>query len=246
MPRIARGLAARNIYHVLNRGNDRQEVFHNNEDYITFIKLMKGAKELYQVKIFAYCLMPNHFHIVLMPELSEGLSKCMQWLMTSHVRCYHRIYGTSGHVWQGRFKSFIIQEDTHLLMVLRYVEGNPVRTGLVSSAKEWLWSSHNSRLGSQGQFFRNKGALHFGEMIDETPIEIPKNWDKYVDEPLTDSEMEKLSRSVSRQSPYGNEDWILRICKEFGIESTIRPRGRPRKKQDSEKIILSLFTSEKK
>ena len=77
--------------------------------------------------------------MVIRPNQAEELSKWMQWLMTSHVRRYHRHYGTSGHIWQGRFKSFIVQEDIHLLMVLRYVEGNPVRAGLVNSAKEWLW-----------------------------------------------------------------------------------------------------------
>jgi putative transposase len=81
----------------------------------------------------------------------------------------------SGHVWQGRFKSFIIQEDVHLLMVLRYVEGNPVRAGLVNSARDWVWSSHTDRI--------EKSAYY---LIDKVPIEIPEDWGKYVDEPLTD------------------------------------------------------------
>jgi putative transposase len=217
MPRIARGLADKVIYHVLNRGNGRQEVFHKNEDYEAFIKLMKQAKERYPVKIFAYCLMPNHFHMVLMPDKGEDLSKWMQWLMTSHVRRYHGHYGTSGHIWQGRFKSFIIQKDEHLLMVLRYVESNPVRAGLVDSAKEWLWSSHRERIGSNRQ-----------NLVDEVPIEMPKRWSRYVDEPLTEKELERLRQSVNRQSPFGDLEWQRRTSKEFGLESTLRPRGRPR------------------
>ncbi len=133
---------------MLNRGNGRQTVFKKEKDYEAFINLMKEAKERYPIKIFAYSLMPNHFHMVIKPTLAQELSKWMQWLMTSHVRRYHRHYGTSGHVWQGRFKSFIIQEDVHMLMVLRYVEGNPVRAKLVSSAKEWFWSSHEERIKS--------------------------------------------------------------------------------------------------
>lgn len=138
MPRIARGLVDGFVYHVLNRGNGGQKVFHKDQDYEAFIDLMKKAKARYAIKIFAYCLMPNHFHMVVVPIQAEELNKGMQWLMTSHVRRYHRRYGTSGHIWQGRFKSFIIQEDNHLLTVLRYVEGNPVRAGLVNSATDWL------------------------------------------------------------------------------------------------------------
>lgn len=218
MPRIARGLADNFVYHILNRGNGRQEVFHKNQDYQAFIGLMKEAKSRYSVKIFAYCLMPNHFHMVLVPNRADELSKWIQWLMTSHVRRYHRHYKTSGHVWQGRFKSFVIQQDSHLLTVLRYVEGNPVRAGLVSSAKDWLWSSHRETIGEKTKV-----------LIDEIPIALPDYWERYVDEPLTEKELERLRRSVDRQSPYGTIIWQKQVSKEFGLESTLRPKGRPRK-----------------
>jgi putative transposase len=225
MPRVARALADNHIYHVLNRGNGRQEVFHKDGDYEAFINLMKQAKERYSVKIFAYCLMPNHFHMVVMPDKGEQLSRWMQWLTTSHVRRYHRHHGSSGHIWQGRFKSFIIEQDEHLLMVSRYVEGNPVRADLVKSAKEWLWSSHNERIHKSNSPF-----------VDNVPIELPADWERYVDRPLTESELERLRQSVNRQSPYGETEWQTKITKELGLESTIRARGRPKKGQkDGEK-----------
>ncbi len=224
MPRVVRGLADELIYHVINRGNSRQEIFHKDKDYEAFINLMKQAKKWYSVKIFAYCLMPNHFHIVLMPEKGEDLSRWMQWLMTSHVRRYHRHYGSSGHIWQGRFKSFIIQRDEHLLMVLRYVEGNPVRAGLVNSAKEWKWSSHKERI------FRDNDLL-----VEDIPIELPVNWDRYVDEPLIEKDLARLRQSVNRQSPYGQTEWQNKITQELGLESTLRPRGRPKKRKENEK-----------
>ncbi|MFH1897894.1 MAG: transposase [Candidatus Desantisbacteria bacterium] len=146
------------------------------------------------------------------------LSKWMQWLMTSHVRRYHQHYGTSGHIWQGRFKSFIIHEDIHLLTVLRYVEGNPMRAGIVSSAKDWMWSSHKETIGKTPCL-----------LIDKAPIELPREWDRYVDEALTEKEIEKLRISINRQSPYGDKEWQIKVSKEFGLESTISPRGRPRK-----------------
>ncbi|MCD6317474.1 transposase [Candidatus Aerophobetes bacterium] len=218
MPRIARGLVDGFIYHILNRGNGRQEVFHRIQDYEGFIDLMKKVKSKHSIKIFAYCLMPNHFHMVVLPTQAKELGKLMQWLMTSYVRRYHRNYGTSGHIWQGRYKSFIIQESAYLLTVLRYVEGNPVRAGLVNSAKEWLWSSHREIIGEEPR-----------SLIDKLPIELPQEWSKYVDEPLTDKELEKLHQSVNRQSPYGTPMWQMQVAKEVGLESTLRPWGRPRK-----------------
>jgi putative transposase len=218
MPRIVRGLSENSIYHLLNRGNGKQKVFHKEQDYKAFIDLMKEAKDRYSVRIFAYCLMPNHFHIILMPLKGEELSKWMQWLMTSHVRRYHKHYGTSGHIWQGRFKSFIIQEDNYLLTAIRYVEGNPVRAGLVGSARDWLWSSHRETIGERTKL-----------LLNEIPMELPKDWIKYVDETLTEKELQKLNQSINRQSPYGTLEWQMKIAAELGLESTLRSRGRPRK-----------------
>jgi putative transposase len=220
MPRIPRGLFDGLVYHVLNRGNGKQRVFHSDKDYEAFVSLMKEAKERYSLKLLAYCLMPNHFHIVLMPTQSEDLSRWMQWLMTSHVRRYHRYHGTSGHVWQGRFKSFIIQDDIHLLMVLRYVEGNPVRAGLVKSANDWHWSSHGEVAGTRSKL-----------LVDEVSLELPDDWCSYVDESLTEKELEKFHQSVNRQSPYGDSEWQKQISRKLGLESSMRPRGRPRKKK---------------
>jgi len=217
MPRVARGLADGLIYHIVNRGNGRQEVFHKDHDYLSFVELLKNALQRYPVRLYAYCLMPNHFHLLLVPEIAEDLSKFMQWFMTSHVRRYHRHYKTSGHIWQGRFKSFIVQADRHLLTVVRYIEGNPVRAGLSASAAHWKWSSHSERI--------------FGtpEIISNLPIALPDEWTTFVDTPLIDSELEKLRKSINRQAPYGAEQWQIQISKELGLDSTMNLRGRPKK-----------------
>jgi len=160
------------------------------------------------------------FHLLLQPPKAEELSKWMQWIMTSHVRRYHRHYGTSGHVWQGRYKSFIVQQDEHLLTVIRYVEGNPVRAGLAESAENWRWSSHRERIGKRSE-----------NLIAALPIPLPENWTEYVDTALTSTEIERLRRSVNRQAPYGKEAWMHKLCAVLGLESTVRERGRPRKEQ---------------
>jgi putative transposase len=123
-------------------------VFHKPADFVAFVALIAEAKERYPVRVLGYCLMTNHFHLLLQPELGDDLSKWMQWLMTSHVRRYHRHYRSSGHIWQGRFKSFVISENDHLLTAIRYVEGNPVRAGMVTSALDWPWSSHRENAGT--------------------------------------------------------------------------------------------------
>ncbi len=206
------------IYHVINRGNGRQTVFHKDRDYESFLKLLQEAKERNAVKLYGYCLMPNHFHMAVRPEKGEELSKWMQWLLTSHVRRYHRHYESSGHVWQGRYKSFMVQQDSHLLMVLRYIEGNPVRARMVASAKGWRWSSHNEVIGA------DKRGL-----IDKAPVEIPKEWTGYVDSSFAENELDRMRASVNRQTPLGDATWLMKVCREFGLESTIRRRGRPMK-----------------
>ena len=137
MPRSSRPTPGGYCYHVLNRGNARAEVFHKESDYAAFVALFEPACQRLKMRLLAYCLMPNHFHLVLRPYNDGDLGRWMQWLMTSHVRRYHRHYGSSGHVWQGRFKAFPIQEDEHFLTVLRYVERNALRAGLVQHAEDW-------------------------------------------------------------------------------------------------------------
>lgn len=131
MPRTARASLGNWCYHVLNRGNARADVFHKDEDYAAFVGLFQPACERLRMRILGYCLMPNHFHLVLRPYADGDLGRWMQWLMTSHVRRYHRHYGSSGHIWQGRFKAFPIEEDEHFLTVLRSVERNALRARLV-------------------------------------------------------------------------------------------------------------------
>ena len=119
-------------YHVINRGNGRADVFHKDGDFQAFVDLIGLSCQRLPLEVFGYCLMSNHFHLVVRSADDGDLLRWMQWLLTSHVRRYHRHYRSSGHVWQGRFKAFPIQADEHLLTVLRYVERNPLR------AKAWI------------------------------------------------------------------------------------------------------------
>jgi len=208
MPRIPRGQVAGFAYHVINRGNGRSEIFHKPGDYEAFVDLIERAKARHELRVFAFCIMPNHFHMILQPSTTTVLSEFMQWLMTSHVRRYHSHYGGSGHIWQGRFKSFPIQRDEHLVAVLRYVLQNPVRAGLTKSAREWKWSS-----------------VKRNTLVDPCPI---AGWDNSIKKPLKLEELKALRECVNRQRPFGTSRWQQEIAMKLGLESTIRPRGRPR------------------
>ncbi len=214
MPRIARPLADNNCYHLINRGNGRQQIFHKDTDYQAFVDLLLQARGKYSVKLLAWCIMPNHFHLLVQPVEADLLNKWMQWLMTTHVRRYHKHYGTSGHVWQGRYKSFIVQDDDHLLTVTRYIEGNPVRALLAPTVGQWQWSSFQGRIAATDEL-----------QPDPLPIALPGDWAAFVDTPLTDAEIEKVRNSVNRQTPLGHESWLEEMCVKLGLESTVRRRG---------------------
>jgi len=233
MPRIARGLVDHAVYHVLNRGNAREVVFAQASDYDSFLRLLCRAKQRHPLDLFAYCLMPNHFHLIVRPICGSDLSRFMQWLLTSHVRQHHQKNGTSGHVWQGRFKSFLIQEDSHLLVAMRYVERNPVRAKLVNSAADWTWSSHRESIGVDKR-----------QRIEVSPVSLPSDWTDYVDQPLMDAELESIRRSVNRQAPYGSSDWRVHVCQRYGLQSTIH-RGRPRKLERGTGYFFTTRTWEK-
>ena len=217
MPRTARASVGDMCYHVVNRGNARGEVYHKDEDYAAFVTLLGQACERLPMRVLAYCLMPNHFHLVLWPRGDGDLSRWMQWLLTAHVRRYHRHYQGSGHVWQGRFKAFPIQQDEHLLTVLRYVERNPVRANLVERAEQWAWSSAPLWCRKELPAYLLAG-----------PVRYEGNWLAWVNRPQTDAEEADLRKCVARGTPFGGPLWQRRTAGRLGLESSLRPRGRPR------------------
>lgn len=226
MPRSPRASVGGVCYHVLNRGNNQAQIFFKDDDYQAFLKAIAHACIEVPMPVFAWCLMPNHFHLVVRPEEDGDLSRWMHWVQNTHVRRYHQHYKSSGHLWQGRFKAFPIETDEHLLTVMRYVERNPVRAGLTERAEEWLWSS--ARFGANSQ---DKPSYYTA-----SPVERPKHWLKWVNRALTASELEAVRRSVNRGTPYGNIDWMKSTAEQLGIQSTLRPRGRPKKNnEDKEK-----------
>lgn len=218
MSRSARASVGGVCYHVINRGNRRATIFHTRSDYDSFVRLMHRASDRTPIRILAYCLMPNHVHFVLWPNEDGDMSRWLHWLFTSHVVRYNRLRRISGRVWQGRFKAFPIQQDRHLLTVLRYVERNPVRANLVRNAIDWEWSS----LGEKSQ-------EPSSSLVSDGPVAKPEGWLELVNEPHSDEELRALRQSGLKSAPFGSEHWVQQTATRLGLESSLRGPGRPKR-----------------
>jgi len=225
MPRTARVAPGGVIFHVLNRANARSRIFEKDLDYEAFKRVIGETVEKIPVRILAYSIMPNHWHMVLWPTRDGDLGNFVQRLNTTHVRRWHlhRNSVGSGHLYQGTYKSFPIQDDEHFLTVCRYVEQNPLRAGLVQRAEDWRWSS----LGLSVTGTAKKGDV----VLSDWPVSKPASWVSFVNQALTIKELEEVRLSAQRGRPFGNESWKARTVAQLGLESTLRSRGRPRKEK---------------
>ena len=222
MPRIERVNVADNIYHIINRANARVKIFDNENDYKQFEDILEEAVEKFDMRLLAYCIMPNHFHIVLCPRKDGDLSKFMGWLTNTHTRRWHTIKNTigHGHLYQGRYKSFLCQKDNHLLALIRYVERNAKRAGLVKKAENWRWSS---------VWRRENGTTKQKKILSPWPIPTPANYSQYLNESQKEDEVEIIRKSVGKNVPFGNDIWRLNMIEKFRLGQTLRGVGRPKK-----------------
>ena len=219
MPRNLRVASGGYVYHVLNRAVGRARIFRKTRDYEAFEEMIAEAKDRLPMRVLGWCVMSNHWHFVLWPRGDGDLSDFMRWLTVTHSqrwRVTHRTAAT-GPLYRGRFRSFPIQKDDHLLAVLRYVESNPLRANLVEQVEAWRWSSFWHRT------HRNKAGL-----VDTGPLALPRRWRQHVGSPQTEAELAALQRSIVRGAPFGETSWQKRTAKRLDLQSTLRPRGRPR------------------
>ena len=227
MPRPLRPIADGLIYHVINRGNGRQKVFLNEGDYLAFLDAVADLKERKPFDLFGYCLMPNHIHLLLRPVEGESVSRIMQSLLVSHTQRYHRYHSCGGHVWQGRFKSPVIQNGDHLLCVLRYIEANPVRAKMVKKAGDYRWSSYAAH--GQGKPDDLLAPLVEYESLSTYPAVRRRRWAEYVHQSPADAELACIRRSNETGLPLGEPNWVSNLAKKLKLDLSIRPRGRPKK-----------------
>lgn len=222
MGRALRTDVGGHIYHVLNRANARSTLFKTTADYELFEKILEEAQELFDMRILAYIIMPNHWHLVLYPKKDGDLSKFMNWLTLTHTQRWHARHQTTGygHLYQGRYKSFLCEKDEHFIRLVRYVERNALRAGLVKRAEEWRWGS---------AWRRSKGASKQRKLLAGWPFPAPRDYATLLNESQSDDEIEAMRRAVTRGNPYGSDTWAEKTIKKFKLESTVRLRGRPKK-----------------
>lgn len=210
---------------MLNRANARRTIFLSDGDYLSFEGTLAEVQKRVPMRILAWCLMPNHWHLVLWPRQDGDLSEYMRLVSLIHTQRWHahRASAGTGHLYQGRFKSFAVQDDAHLLAVCRYVEANALRSGLVRRAEEWRWCS---------LWRARDGHCDRKPRIDDWPTDRPPDWMARVNEPVRTADREALRACVRRGAPYGNAAWREGIARELGLECTMRRRGRPKKGPD--------------
>jgi putative transposase len=194
------------------------QIFDHREDYAAFERVIEETLRVAAVRICAFCWLPNHWHFVLWPERDGDLSEFMQRMANMHTQRWQRAKQRVGygHLYQGRFKSFPIENDEHFYTVVRYVERNALRAGLVGRAEDWPWGSLYRRVVGRRT-----------PLLADWPLPEPPDWRVLVDEPQTEAELEAIRRCVRRGCPYGTSTWANSAAEELGLQSTMRSRGRP-------------------
>ena len=222
MPRRVGGDVAGIVYHAMNRAIAGLTLFKDQGDYGAFEGILQEAWQREPIRILSYTVMPNHWHMVLLPTRGGQMASFLRWLSVTHAKRWHAYRGTagSGHLYQGPFKSFPVATDEYFLTACRYVERNALAAGLVRKAQDWRWSSLWRRL---------RGDADAKAILSPWPEEPTENWLEWVNTPLTDRELEAMQASIRRGRPFGSLQWQEEMAAKLGCEHTLRSRGRPMK-----------------
>ncbi|HET6247642.1 MAG TPA: transposase [Tepidisphaeraceae bacterium] len=220
MPRHPRHAPGGIIYHVLNRAAGRRELFADAADYAAFIRVIAGTLESAPMRICSFCLMPNHWHLLLWPERDGDLARFMQKLTITHVRRWveHRHRVGHGSVYQGRYKSFPTENDAHFTTVARYIERNAVRAGIARRAEQWRWSSLGQKATLETPLIP----------LAAWPVRRRKDWTDWVNQPQTAAEEAALRHCLSHNRPFGSEQWTVKMESVLNL-GPFRKSGRPKK-----------------
>jgi putative transposase len=224
MARIGRIKVGGYVYHVLNRANARDCIFNNDKDYRTFEAILEDAVRKFDMRLLSYSIMPNHWHLVLYPKNDGDLVTFMSWLTITHTKRWHLERNTTGegHIYQGRYKSFICQNDNHFITLVKYVEQNALKAQLVEKAENWRWSS---------VWRREYGNNEQKKLLSNWPVDIPGDYLLSLNQIQLKSEEEGIEQTIIKSNPYGDDFWVAKSVKQFGLEQTLRNVGRPKIKE---------------
>jgi len=221
------------IYHAFNRAATRMRLFDTARDYIAVQELLLEVREAIGIRLLAFCIMPNHWHLILWPRSSIEMSQFLQSFTGTHAQRWRAAHSSigCGAVYQGRYKAFPIQTGTYFLNACRYVERNPLRARLVPRAEDWRWSSCWLR-----EHEPTNGVL------EEWPVARPSDWVSILNASEEPQELENVRTALVRGRPLGDETWVFKTAKIIGTDSHLRRPGRPRKVCLVENPSRPLFT----
>jgi putative transposase len=221
MPRVARVDIADYPYHILNRAIMRLRIFDADRDYALFEHILEDAVVESDMRVLAYTIMPNHWHFLLYPRKDGDLGLFMHQLTNTHTRQVKSATKTigTGPLYQGRYKSFLIQKDPHFLTVLKYIERNPVRAGLAERAEDWRWGS---------AWRRARGTARQKKLLASSPVVLPREYLQWINTPESSKELDEIRSSVNKGAPYGASSWVQKTVEQFNLGSTLRNPGRPK------------------
>lgn len=226
MSRTARTAPAGYVYHVLTRGNNRQDVFKDEKDYEYYIAILERYKERYSFRLYHYALMRNHVHLVIEPVEGGGsLAEIMKGINLSYVQYFKNKYRHTGHFWQDRYKSIIVSKDDYLLACGSYVELNPVRAKIVEDPKDYRWSSYKFYAYGSRNPIVDEHPIY--QSLSEDDAERRKKYREFVKGML--KEKKAMKGEMDRRMIYGSGEFIKRLTKKYEVEGVIKPKGRPRK-----------------
>jgi len=217
-------------FHILDRGNNRQVVFREEQDFIYFLKLLKKYKKELKFQLYHFCLMPNHIHFMVEPTLEGSLPKIMMRLTLAYSSFFNKKYRGVGHVWQGRYKSSLIDKEDYFIQCGVYIELNPVRAGLVSRPEDWRWASYSFyAFGEINPLM--EGLIDVDPYylkLGTTPQERQKNYRENLAMTVKEEAFLKNIRKKLDEGIFGKPSFIQEMKEKFKIKS-LRPRGRPRR-----------------
>ncbi len=228
MPRMSRIVLADYPHHIVQRGHNRQAVFTSDGDYLYYLGNLRDWKEAYGCRIYAYCLMTNHVHLIIDPGNEERhLAALMKRVAGRQTRYMNRRQRWTGSLWEGRFKSSPISTDEYLLACCRYAELNPVRAGIVSDPADYPWSSYGAKIGDRREEWLDADPCYLG-LADREELRAQR-YKTWVRGAIPAGEWERIRQALQRGQLTGSPGFIDEIAKKLHMRVEFRGRGRPRK-----------------
>lgn len=223
MPRIARVVAAEYPHHITQRGNYRQKIFSSDADYKKYIALLRDEAKRYYLTVVAYCLMPNHVHLIGIPQKEDSMGKVFKYVNMKYSQYYNKKMHVSGHLFQGRFFSCIIDEQ-HTIACVRYIERNPVRARMVNNP--CLWESSSAKVHCEVNKYDELGVNKLFDYIEYNQ----KDWKKFIELSDNPDEIKQIRESTRKGRPLGSNDFVEKLEGKLNRFLRLKPKGRPKKK----------------